>query len=143
MNIQLINPYAKQKWIRAIKEIRRGGQNLQTQLHPRGQEDGSTADRSSGYRRQRMFGKRYSRRDWDSMWSHRTETGGGKKTQEAHGYVGGFSYSPSADGTADGHTPEPTEDEIAERIFDWWISGKAYDRWYADTYLQMTFDFKD
>lgn len=36
---------------------------------------------------------------------------------------------------------EPTEDEIAELIFDWWISGKAYSKWYADKYMQLKFDF--
>lgn len=65
------------------------------------------------------------------------------EAQAAHGNVGGFSPSPSADGTAEGQNQEPTEDEIAERIFDWWISGKSYDRWYADTYLQMKLDFND
>lgn len=34
-----------------------------------------------------------------------------------------------------------TEDEIAEAIFDWWISGKPYKQWYADKYLHLKFDF--
>ena len=33
-------------------------------------------------------------------------------------------------------------DEIAEKIFSWWISGKSYKKWYADTYLQLKFDFE-
>jgi len=37
---------------------------------------------------------------------------------------------------------EPSEDEIAEKIFSWWISGKSYKKWYADTYLQLKFDFE-
>lgn len=36
-----------------------------------------------------------------------------------------------------------TEDEIAEAIFDWWISGKPYKQWYADKYLHLKFDFGD
>lgn len=55
-------------------------------------------------------------------------------------YMGGFSDSPSIDGTVEGHI-EPTEDEIAEKIFSWWISGKPYSQWFADTYLQQHFDF--
>lgn len=35
-----------------------------------------------------------------------------------------------------------TEDEICETIFDWWISGKSYDQWYAETYLQQKLDFE-
>lgn len=38
---------------------------------------------------------------------------------------------------------EQTEDEIAENIFDWWISGKSYSRWYADKFLQGKLEFKD
>lgn len=34
-----------------------------------------------------------------------------------------------------------TEEEIAENIFDWWISGKAYSEWYAEKFLQQKLDF--
>lgn len=54
--------------------------------------------------------------------------------------MGGFSENPSADGAVEG-VHEPTEDEIAEKIFSWWISGKPYSEWYAETYLQMKIDF--
>lgn len=29
-----------------------------------------------------------------------------------------------------------TERQICENIFDWWISGKSYEKWYADKFLQ-------
>lgn len=38
---------------------------------------------------------------------------------------------------------ESSEDEIAEAIFDWWISGKPYKQWYADTYLQSKLEFEE
>ncbi len=57
--------------------------------------------------------------------------------------MGGFSDSPSANGVAGGQNQELTEDEIAEKIFSWWISGKAYSKWYADEYLQMKLDFDE
>lgn len=41
-----------------------------------------------------------------------------------------------------GGKKEPSEDEIAEKIFNWWISGKSYDKWYAETYLQGKLDFQ-
>ena len=47
-----------------------------------------------------------------------------------------FSDSPSLVGTE-----EDMENKIAENIFDWWISGKAYEKWYAEKYLQGKFDF--
>lgn len=28
------------------------------------------------------------------------------------------------------------ERQVCENIFDWWISGKSYERWYADKFLQ-------
>ena len=34
-----------------------------------------------------------------------------------------------------------SEDEIAEAIFDWWISGKPYKQWYSDKYLQQEIEF--
>lgn len=58
-----------------------------------------------------------------------------------HGYDAeriGFSDSPTSGGVDVG---QYTEDEIAEAIFDWWISGKPYKQWYAEKYLQQKIDF--
>jgi hypothetical protein len=38
---------------------------------------------------------------------------------------------------------EATEREIAEAIFDWWISKKSYKEWYAEKYLQQKIDFNE
>jgi len=46
--------------------------------------------------------------------------------------MGGFSDSSSSDGLT-----EERELEIAENIYDWWISGKSYKKWYADKFLQL------
>lgn len=35
---------------------------------------------------------------------------------------------------------EDKEREIAEYIFDWWISGLGYDKWYARKFLQLKLD---
>lgn len=43
-----------------------------------------------------------------------------------------FSDSVSSDGLT-----EAQENEIAENIFDWWISGKSYKKWYAEKFLQQ------
>lgn len=34
-----------------------------------------------------------------------------------------------------------SEDEIAEDIFEWWISGKSYKKWYSEKYLQLKLNF--
>lgn len=35
------------------------------------------------------------------------------------------------------------ENEIAEHIFEWWISGKAYKKWFAEKFTQQKLDFED
>lgn len=62
---------------------------------------------------------------------------GAKPTKQSPDYGrgtdAGFLDSPSGEyaGGAD------QEDQIAENIFDWWISGKSYEKWYADKFLQQ------
>lgn len=51
----------------------------------------------------------------------------------------GFLDNPSAESGGG----ELTEEEIAENIYDWWTSGKAYSVWYAEKFLQQKLDFKD
>ena len=48
----------------------------------------------------------------------------------------GFSDSSSSD-----RLTEEQENEIAENIYDWWISGKSYKQWYAEKFLQLKLDF--
>lgn len=48
----------------------------------------------------------------------------------------GFSSSSSSDGLTD-----EQEHEIAENIYDWWISGMSYKRWYAERFLQYELEF--
>ena len=48
----------------------------------------------------------------------------------------GFSDSSSSD-----RLTEEQENEIAENIYDWWISGKSYKQWYAEKFQQLKLDF--
>ena len=50
----------------------------------------------------------------------------------------GFSVGSSSDCLTD----EQREDLIAENIYDWWISGKSYKKWYADKFLQLKIEFE-
>lgn len=75
-------------------------------------------------------------------WIHGSANHWGLEQTIQHGNMGGFSTDPSAGGTVEG-VYEPTEDEIAEKIFDWWISGKSYTEWYAEKYLQLKIPFED
>ena len=38
---------------------------------------------------------------------------------------------------------EELENQIAENIFDWWLSGVSYEQWYADKFLQQQIDFDE
>ena len=68
----------------------------------------------------RIFGERYKKSEWNEMWRETI----------------GFSSSSSSD-----RLTEEQENEIAENIYDWWISGKSYKQWYAEKFQQMKFDF--
>ena len=48
----------------------------------------------------------------------------------------GFSGGSSSDRLTD-----EQENEIAENIYDWWISGKSYKQWYAEKFQQLKLDF--
>ena len=48
----------------------------------------------------------------------------------------GFSSSSSSD-----RLTEEQENEIAENIYDWWISGKSYKQWYAEKFQQLKLKF--
>ena len=58
--------------------------------------------------------------------------------ERQHRPLGGFSGSSSSDGLT-----EEQEREIAENIYDWWISGKSYKKWYAERFLQYKIEFED
>ena len=74
-------------------------------------------------------------------------TGAPLQSQRLGGYIahpdptwwlGGFSDSSSSVGLT-----EEQEYQIAENIFDWWISGKSYKKWYAEKFLQLKLEFKE
>ena len=157
-------PHVKRNWIKAIKTIRGGGQNsFQATSGGTSKQIGCQSETSedySGHRRldcppdpkhwtggdyrkpkpqichrsklaqnaisiptKRTFGERYQKSEWNAMW---------KETI-------GFSQSSSSDRLTD----EQREDLIAENIYDWWISGKSYKKWYADKFLQLKFEFEE
>ena len=47
-----------------------------------------------------------------------------------------FSSSSSSD-----RLTEEQENEIAENIYEWWISGESYTQWYAEKFQQLKLDF--
>ena len=107
-------PHVKRGWIKAIKAIRSGGIQKRIYLveHPQVYVS---------QKRQRIA----------------QDTGGYiKHPDPGHWTQHGFSSCSSSD-----RLTEEQENEIAENIYDWWISGKSYKQWYAEKFQQMKLDF--
>ena len=155
-------PHVKRGWIKAIKTIRRGGY-LQTdtsggtsartgclsktsedcsgrrRLHqasrPRtldgggGLSEAQTRDMSLQRVGSKTPAQFLPKGHLESEKNERTEEYGSSRKS-------GFSSSSSSD-----RLTEEQENEIAENIYDWWISGKSYKRWYAEKFQQMKLDF--
>lgn len=128
-------PHVKRNWIKAIKAIRGG--KIPSRLHLVEHQSGLDANQ----KRQRITqdtGGWIAHPDpkhWLDNHSASTST----PTRANYGvWNGGFSQSSSSDRLTD----EQREDMIAENIYDWWVSGKSYKKWYADKFLQLKFEFE-
>lgn len=128
-------PHVKRNWIKAIKAIRAGGGiQKRTYLveHPQGlgasQKRQRIAQDAGGYIKHPESansgcGQTATERQNVGLWALATP---------------GFSESSSSD-----RLTEEQEDEIAENIYDWWISGVSYKKWYAQKFLQLKFNFDE
>ena len=119
-------PHVKRNWIKAIKAIRNGGIQKRIYLveHPQGLD--------ASQKRQRIAqdaGGYIKHPDSQHWMGERTEGYGSSRKP-------GFSSSSSSD-----RLTEEQENEIAENIYDWWISGKSYKQWYAEKFQQLKLDF--
>lgn len=111
-------PHVRRNWIKAIIAIRSGG----------------------GYCKERLpqqtlwygIGKDWKPIRWGKDRRLRVHP-----TSRPEPLESGFSDCSSPDGLTD-----EQEQEIAGNIFDWWISGKAYKKWYAEKFLQYELEFK-
>lgn len=141
-------PHVKRGWIKAIKAIRAGGVFYDTHIWWNIPKQGN----------ERLQSGRKLLRDGYPLNQNTTErpipnislreglcgksvSPTGVPVSQSVGAVGqptGFSKSPASGGVDAGQW---SEDEIAEAIFDWWISGKPYKKWYNDRYIQQRFNF--
>ena len=140
-------PHVKRNWIKAIKAIRNGGgyseENISGGTSKRIGCQSETSEDCSGHRRLDCT-TRPRTLDAEKFY------GGARRAPfSKHQYINenqlrsvernGFFQSSSSDRLTD----EQKEDLIAENIYDWWISGKSYKRWYADKFLQLKFDLSE
>ena len=132
-------PHVKRNWIKTIKAIRRGGYhktNVQGQDIPNYNGTPCFSDWQWKYH----DGKKLPPPEATTIGTGKPTQGFGLDSASRQTTLDGFSDNPSTSGEVEGYR-EPTEDEIAENIFDWWISGKSYSKWYAEKYLQLRIDF--
>lgn len=112
-------PHVRRNWIQAIIAIRSGGVFLKILT------DGNPV-------------VRYWKELAAVIRTRQSTTTGISCTQTRHTGKGknGFSNGSSSDGLTD-----EQEREIAENIYDWWISGMSYRKWYAERFLQYELEF--
>ena len=145
-------PHVKQGWIKAIKAIRNGG-GIQKRIylveHPQGlgasQKRQRISQDAGGYIKHpdpghwiggaRIRGAAMPTFRICKQWM-RTNDNWKTKQRCMESRSTGFSSSSSSD-----RLTEEQENEIAENIYDWWISGKSYKQWYAEKFLQLKLDF--
>ena len=111
-------PHVKEKWIKAIMAIRNGGGIRKNQYN-------TTITRAKD-------GLQAINPHDNTMWD-------GENQPRTFGDV--FSNG-SADNAAVEQSEE-TERQIAEAIFDWWISGKSYSEWYSQTFKELKINFNE
>ena len=128
-------PHVKRNWIKAIKEIRSGvGVFKEGFIWWNIPRDWMQQTLQRG----KCLGQHITSR---KLPLHLCKTTMGQQTHNTslrRERCNGFSESPASGGVDAGQW---TEDEIAEAIFDWWISGKPYKQWYSDKYLQQEIEF--
>lgn len=152
-------PHVKRGWIRAIKAIRNGGgisKRIYLVEHPQGLDaspkrkriaqdtggyikhpdprhwtGGGIGSQIPGISSQRVGFKRQPNSYQRGHLEQKRENRGIWKLAER-----GFSSCSSSDRLTD-----EQENEIAENIYDWWISGKPYKQWYAEKFKQLKIDF--
>lgn len=121
-------PHVKRNWIKAIKAIRNGGGYSKENIL------GGTSARTGCLSETTQDAGGYINHPAPEHWIFL----GGDQPEKNTGLWAGFSSSSSSD-----RLTEEQENEIAENIYDWWISGKSYKRWYAEKFQQMNLTFEE
>ena len=145
-------PHVKRNWIKAIKAIRNGGVfkreyiwwNIRKDWMPlrnvRGllRTQAATSiipTQGTGLGGARIRGAAMPTFRICKQWM-RTNDNWETKQRSMESRSTGFSGGSSSD-----RLTEEQENEIAENIYDWWISGKSYKQWYAEKFQQLKLDF--
>ena len=153
-------PHVKRNWIKAIKSIRNGGVFKREYIWWNIRKDWMPLRNVRGLLRTQAATSIIPTQDTGCSSILQTIRLGGKNTRSSYADIPhlqtmdankrqledktgcmesrstGFSSSSSSD-----RLTEEQENEIAENIYDWWISGKSYKQWYAEKFQQMKLEF--
>ena len=153
-------PHVKRGWIKAIKAIRNGGVFRREYIWWNIRKDWMPLRNVRGLLRTQAATSIIQTQDTGCSSILQTIRLGGKNTRSSYADIPhlqtmdankrqledktgcmesrstGFSSSSSSD-----RLTEEQENEIAENIYDWWISGKSYKQWYAEKFQQMKLEF--
>lgn len=145
-------PHVKRGWIKAIKAIRGGEyseENISGGTSARTGCLSETSEDCSGRRRLHQTSRPrtldWGGEEYEAQQCQHSESANNGCRQTTTGRQNrgvwnlaapGFSSSSSSD-----RLTEEQENEIAENIYDWWISGKSYKKWYAEKFQQMKLEF--
>ena len=119
-------PHVKRGWIKAIKAIRMGGVFRREYIWWNIRKDWMPLRNVRGLLRTQAA--------TSIITTH--NIGWAREQRDMEARSTGFSSSSSSD-----RLTEEQENEIAENIYDWWISGKSYKQWYAEKFQQLKLDF--
>ena len=108
-------PHVKRNWIKAIKAIRNGGYSKKN-------ISGGTSEPTGDY----------------EDYEFRADNKGFFINDKV---MKGFRIPRVSESSQSVRLDDEHENEIAENIYDWWISGKGYHQWYNEKFRQQTLNF--
>lgn len=115
-------PHVKRNWIKAIKAIRNRGGDSKENI------SGGTSARTGCLSETLRIAQDTGGGRYEEQQCQRSESASNGCTSCKIGFL----PSSSSD-----RLTEEQENEIAENIYDWWISGKSYQKWYAEKFQQQ------
>lgn len=128
-------PHVKRNWIKAIKAIREGYVPIERQNGRKSDKKNQATVQDTGGWTAHPDPEHWVQKKFYGAFDRTIQETKQLRSMERDG------FSPSS--SSDRLTDEQREDLIAENIYDWWISGKSYKKWYAEKFLQLKFEFEE
>lgn len=136
-------PHVKRNWIKAIRAIRNGGYSRENTVVERSKQEVYVFQANNQcffINDKAMAGGNFLPRERENQ--SRIVGNASPKfrickqwQQNPENWV--------SDGSLPDRLTDEQENEIAENIYDWWISGKGYQKWYDEKFNQQSLEFKD